>query len=70
MSSLVAGFAARMPKRATSAQGETTPSSEVPGDKRPKRSGLNEEVQKSPTVITSDSPKRASDALSTLEGIA
>ena len=68
MSSLTAGFAMWMHKRAASAQGETTPCSEVLGGKRPKRSGLNEEVQKSPVVITSNSPKRASDALLALEG--
>ena len=44
MSSLVAGFAARMRKLAMSSQGETTPGSEVPGIKRPKRSGPNGEA--------------------------
>ena len=38
-----------------SAQGETTPKSEVPGGKRPKRLGLDEEVQKSPDIVTLDS---------------
>ena len=51
MSSLVAGFATRMHKRAASAQGETILGSGVLGRKRLKRSGLNEEVQKSPIVI-------------------
>ena len=55
MYSLVVGFSVRMLKRAASAQGETTPGSEVPGGKCLKRSGLNEEVQKISTVITSDS---------------
>ena len=68
MSSLAVGFAARMRKRATSAQGETTPGFEVPGGKRPKWSGLNEEIQKCLIVITSDSLERASSAFSTLEG--
>ena len=68
MSSLAVGFAARMRKRATSAQGETTPGFEVPGGKRPKWSSLNEEIQKSLIVITSDSLERASSAFSTLEG--
>ena len=57
MSSLVAGFIAQMRKQAASAQGETTPDSEVVGGKRPKRLGLNEEVQKSPTFIILDSPE-------------
>ena len=48
MSSLAAGFVARMRKRGANTQGETTLGSKVPGEKRPKRSGLNEEVQKSP----------------------
>ena len=55
MSSLNTGFALRMRKQAASAQGETTPDSKVLSDKRLKRSGLDEDVQKSPTVITSDS---------------
>ena len=50
-----------------SAQGETNPSFEVPGKKHSKRSGLDEEVQKNPTVVTLDSPERASDALPALE---
>ena len=70
MSSLAVGFAMRMRKQDVSAQGETTPGSEVPRGKRPKRSGLDEEVQKSPTVVTLDSPERASDALPTLEATA
>ena len=70
MSSLAIGFFAWMLKRATSAQGETTLGSEVPGGKCPKQLGLNEEVQKSSTAITLDSPEQASDALSTLEGVA
>ena len=59
-----------MCKRAASAKGETTPDSEVLGEKRPKWSGPDEEAQKSLVVITMDSPKRASDALSALEGAA
>ena len=42
MSSLAVGFAPRIRKRAASAQGETTPGSEVSSGKRPNRSGLNE----------------------------
>ena len=57
MSSIVAGFVARMHKRAASAHGETTPGSEVPGGKYSKRSGLDKEVQKSLTVVTLDSPE-------------
>ena len=59
-----------MRKQAASAQGETTLTSEVPGSKRPKWSGLNEEVQKSPTLINSNSLERAFDALPALEGAA
>ena len=44
MSSVAVGFAAQMCKQAVSAQGETTPNSEVSGEKRPKRSGPNEEA--------------------------
>ena len=44
MSNLATGFAARMHKRAASAQGETTPGSEVSGEKRPKRFGPDEEA--------------------------
>ena len=44
MSSLAIGFAMWMRKRVASAQGETTPSFEVFGRKRPKRSGPNEEA--------------------------
>ena len=36
MFSLTVGFVVRMRKRVTSAQGETTPGSEVPGGKHPK----------------------------------
>ena len=68
MSSLAAGFVAWMRKRAVSAQGETTPDSEVSSGKRPKRSGQDKEAQKSLVVITVDSLKRAPDALLALEG--
>ena len=70
MSSLVAGFSAWMRKRAARAQGETTPGSEVPSNKRPKWSVLNDEVQRSPTVVTLDPPKQAFNALLALEGAA
>ena len=70
MSSLAAGFSMWMHKRAVRAQGETTPDSKVPGSKRLKWSGPDKEAQKSPVVITVDSPERASDALSALEGAA
>ena len=68
MSSLAARFFASMLKRAASAHRETTLGSEVPSGKHPKRSGLNDEAQNSPTVVTLDSPEQASDALPTLEG--
>ena len=45
MSSLATGFSTTMSKPAASAQGETTPSFEVPGDKHPKRSGPDEMAQ-------------------------
>ena len=70
MSSLADGFFARMRKRAASVQGETTPGSEVPGGKRSKRSGLGDEVQRSPMVVTLDSLEQASNALPTLVGSA
>ena len=68
MSGLATGFVTRMRKQDASAQVETTPDFEVSDDKRSKWSGLNEEVQKSPIVVISDS--RASDVLSVLEGSA
>ena len=51
MCNLVARFAARMRKWAMSYHGETTPDSEVFDGKRPKRFGLDEEAQRSSTVI-------------------
>ena len=65
MSSLYVGFATRMRKRVASDQREITLRSEVPGDKRPKQSGLNDAVQKCPVVITLNSLEQASDALPT-----
>ena len=44
MSSLVSGFSARIRKRAVSAQGVTTPGTEVLGGKRPKLISPNEEA--------------------------
>ena len=70
MSSLTVGFVEQMHKQAASAQGETTPGSKVFGEKRSRWSGLDEEAQKSLTVITMHSPEQASDALPTLEGAA
>ena len=57
MSSLAAGFAARMHKRAVSAQRETTPDSIIYGKKHPKQSSPDEEAQKSLSVIIMDSTK-------------
>ena len=68
MSSLSARFATRMCKRVASAQGKTTPGSEVSGGKSPKRSFQDKEAHRSPTIVTVDSLKRAPDALPTLEG--
>ena len=70
MSSLAVGFATWMRKRAASTQGETTPGSEVFGRIHQKRSGPDEEAQKSHAVIAMDSLERVSDALPTLEGAA
>ena len=63
MTSLTAGFATRMFKRAKSTQGETTPSSKVLGDKIPKWFGLDREVQNSLTIIVVDSSEQALSAL-------
>ena len=68
MSSLAAGFAERMRKQAISGQEETTSGFEVSGGKRLKRSGPNEEAQKSRGVITMDSQNEPPDALPALEG--
>ena len=57
MSSLAAGFAAHMCKRAVSAQRETTSGSKGLDGKRPKWSGPDEEVHKSSVVVTLDSPE-------------
>ena len=57
MSSLANGFSTTIRKRVASAQGETTPDFEVSSGKRPKRPGIDEEDQKSPLVITMDSPE-------------
>ena len=55
MSSLATGFAARMRKQAVSAQREITRDSIIYGERHPKRSGPDEEAQKSPSVIIMDS---------------
>ena len=68
MSSLAAGFVARMCKRAANTQGEATPGFEGPDDKRYKQSGPAEEVQISPAMVSVDSLERAPDTLSTFEG--
>ena len=47
MSSLSTEVVVRMRKRVASAQGETTPTSKVSNKKRPKRSGPDEEAQRS-----------------------
>ena len=67
MSGLVYGFSARMRKPAASAQGEIVPSFEVPSGKRPKLFDLDEEAEKSPTVINVESPNRAFGAELALE---
>ena len=68
MSNLAIGFAARMPKWATSAQVEANPGSEVPSEKGRKWSGSGGEVQESQAVVTLDSPERASKAIPALKG--
>ena len=55
MSSLAVGFTTQILKRAASAQSETTSGSEGPDGKRPKRPGLEGEVQKSLIVIAMES---------------
>ena len=70
MSSHTAGFIARMRKRAVDAQGETTPDSEGPCDKCPRRSGLEKEAHKSSVVIVADSPEQAPDVMLALKGVA
>ena len=57
-----------MLKQAASAQRENTPGSAVLDGKCTKQSGPDEEAQKSPIVITMDSPEQASNALPALEG--
>ena len=68
MSGLIFDFAVRMRKNESSAQGLIAPGFEVPGGKRIMLTGLNEEAQKSPTVINVDSPDKAFNAQSNLEG--
>ena len=70
MSNLDYGFSAQIHKRATSAQGEANPGSEVSGGKSWKQSGSGGEVQESQAVVTLDSPERASKAIPAFEGVA
>ena len=65
MSRLAIGFVARIHKRATGSEGEATPISD---GKRPKQSSLDEEAQKDWEIISVDSPDRASNDQSILEG--
>ena len=67
MFGLVSSFATKMRKRAARAQGETNPSTEASGGKHPQLIGLDEEAQKSLTVINVDSLERAFNAQSALE---
>ena len=68
MSNLAAGFAKRMHKQATNAQGETSPGSECPDGKRFEQSGPAEEVKISSIVISVDFIERAPSALPTSKG--
>ena len=65
MSMLAVGFAALMRKRATNSDGETTPSFD---GKRMKQSSPDEKAQKDWAIISMDSPDRASNDQSVLEG--
>ena len=65
MSSLVAGFATHMRKRAAGLEGETIPSSD---GKRMKRSSPDEEAQKNWAIISVDSIDQASNDQPVLEG--
>ena len=51
MSSLTARFSARILKRATSAEGETTPDSEASSIKCPQQSGSDEKAHKDQVVM-------------------
>ena len=68
MSCLTAGFVVRIRKRVASAQIENAFGFGGLSGKRPKWSGPNQKAQKSPVVITLDSPERTLDALMALEG--
>ena len=68
MSSLAAGFAAWLCKRATNAQGEATPGSKGLNGKRSRLSDPEKETQKSPAIIAVDSSKRAPDGVLALGG--
>ena len=70
MSSLAAEFASQMRKQVVDAHGESTPSSEGPSDKCSRLSSLEEEAQKSPTVIVVDSPEQVPDDMLALESLA
>ena len=70
MFGLVAGFAKWMHKPATNAQENTTPGLEVLGGKCFRLSGLDEEVQADPTVISVDSPERVLKAPFAIRGTA
>ena len=67
MFGLVSSFSTKMRKRAARAQGETNLNTEASGGKRPQLIGLDEEAQKSLTVINVDSLERAFNAQSALE---
>ena len=68
MSSLAAGFAAWLCKRAANAQGEVTPGSKGPNGKSSRLSDPEKETQKSPAVIAVDSSERAPDGVLALGG--
>ena len=70
MFGLVVGFSTRMCKRAANAQDEAIPSLEVPGGKRSRPSGHDEQVLMDLVIITVDSPKQVLESPSTIGGAA
>ena len=68
MSSLTAGFAKWLCKRAANSQGEATPGFKGPNGKSSRLSDPEKETQKSPAVIAVNSSERAPDDVLALGG--